>query len=98
MLSCIPTGGGFLWPTLQVAILDAEGAGQLPLPDSHADVSPSNGTGLRALSSPLQGSSPQRSLSPVFATSTLAAVQSALQKRQLQLQVREGRSAKKGPF
>lgn len=81
--------GGFLLPLPQVAILDTEGASHLPPSDSHAD-----GTGLRALSSPLRGSSPRRSPSPAFAASTLAAVQSALQKRQLQLQVREGRRKK----
>ncbi|XP_026550319.1 rootletin-like, partial [Notechis scutatus] len=71
----------------QAVILDAEGAGPLPPPDPKTDVSASDGTGVvRGLSSPLRSSSPRRSLSPVFAASTLAMVQSALQKRQLQLQ------------
>ncbi|ETE60095.1 Rootletin, partial [Ophiophagus hannah] len=70
----------------QAVILDAEGTSHLSPSDPKTDVSASNGTSLRGLSSPLRSSSPRRSLSPVFAASSLAMVQSALQKRQLQLQ------------
>lgn len=86
----------------QAVLSDADSGIHLSATDRTPDTSDSDATGLslRGLSSlrtpsplrrssPHRSASPRRSLSPVFSDSTLVAVQSALQRRQLQLQVRE---------